>query len=827
MKSFDLLGNKLLIWSGVTATVCDININNPNSMVNDSYSVNISDCKFVALHQDSIIKIDEYYVALVNQEGLVKHEISFPKSEGAIIGFHRNNKMLVCYTNKCYVRMIDISKREIKAVGQTKKIDEALQLEQASIIDLKVSGDSSKLLMIVNYLKTNPQDQNLLVVWNTENDMISKFGLKEELISIAWEVTDSRLFGTLVIRVPETGPQVKQIITFFINEKGVIKKHDTIDDNSSEALFAIQSPNIVSIAFNTNSKQEKINYILREIPMKEFSGVAATDSLSISSIINFNYHLTNGNMEEAYKAIKHINSTEIWKNMAEMSIKMKRIDVAETCFSNMKFARGAKAIREMDQQGADKDAKIASVAVLLNMVEEAETALKEAKKFDQLNLLYQHKNEWEKAIRVAEHEDRINLKNTYFKAGKNYEQHKNYQEAIKYYEMAEVHLEEVPRMLYENEQFPLLLEYAEKVQDKGVFSFVGKVYEKYEEEEESKNFYVKAGDHAALVRLSLQKNDADSAEAICNSSEDSMACFITGKYFEDKGDTAKALAMYRKGKHYLQAVRLAKLGGDDDEIYAAAILAPFYVQAKVAGYFHKKGFMEKAVILYMKGKNYKKALRLAMDNHLTEYTQQITSLVDKEKADPDSMKNLGDMYIDQGNSEKAFSMYVGSGQVDKAIELLEANNIQLSVDAVKKLIPPKGQTEAENNRRDKIITIIAKRLKQQGKYAAAAKLYMEVNLPVKALKSIILSGDTEKVIQFATLAKSPEAYILAANFLQNGDWQSDPNTIKHITNFYTKAKKFDALVTFYQSCAMQEIDEFKNYEKALTALDVAKKVVFH
>lgn len=571
-------------------------------------------------------------------------------------------------------------------------------------------------------------------------------------------------------------------------------------------------------------RQEKINYILNSIPMKEFQGINATDGFAISSVINFNYHLSNGNMEEAYKSIKHINSSEIWKNMAEMSVKMKRIDVAETCFSNMKFARGAKALRELETENADKDAKIAAVAVLLNMPDDAEQVLREAKKFDQLNQLYQHRNQWDQAVRIAEHEDRINLRNTYYKAAKNYEQHKNFEEAIKYYELSEAHLEEVPRMLSENSQFPMLIDYANKYQDKNIYSYIGKIYEKFQDFDEAHNFYTKAEDHGSLARCSLKKNDIEAAEVVCNSTGDPTACLALGKYFEKENEFAKASQIYRKGKHYMQAIKISMAGGDDEEVYSAASAAPFYIQARVATYFEKKNFNEKAVILYMKGKNYKKALKLAMANNLTEYIQQITSMVDKEKTDPDQMKNLGDMYIDQGNNEKAFSMYVGSGQIDKAIEILENHNITLSSDAVKKLIPAKGQTEAENARRDKIITIIAKRLKQQGKYVPAAKLYTEVNQPVKALKAVILSGDTEKVVQMANLARSAEAFVLAANFLQNSDWQSDPNLIKHITAFYTKAKKWDALANFYVSCAMLEIDEYKNYEKALTALDVAKKV---
>ncbi len=592
----------------------------------------------------------------------------------------------------------------------------------------------------------------------------------------------------------------------------------------TRSLFAIQSPSIFSIAFNNDLKQEKINYILRDIPMKQFEGVTVTDSLSIASVINFNYHLTNGNMEEAFKSIKHLNSAEIWKNMAEMSVKMKRIDVAETCFSNMKFARGAKALREMEAQNADKDSKIASVAILLNLVDDAERILTEAKRFDQLNNLYQLRNEWEKAIRIAEHEDRINLKNTYFKAAKNFEQQLSFQEAIKYYELSETHIAEVPRMLSENDQIPLLLEYAEKVQDRDIYTYIGKVYEQFGEVDEAKNFYSKANNQGALARICLARNDVEAAEIICNNTSDSLACFWVGKHHEDTNENGKAIMYYKKGRHYIQAIRIAKAGGDDEEVYASAVSAPPYVQAKTAKHFEQRGFIEKAVILHMKGGSYKKALRLAMDNNLTEYIQQITSLVDKEKTDPESMKNLGDMYVDQGDTEKAFGMYVGSGQTDKAIELLEQHNIPLTSEACKKLIPVKGATEADSQRREKVIGVLARRLKEQGKFVPAASLFMEINQPIEALKSTILGGDPEKVAKFANQARLPEAYVLAANFLQNQDWQRDENLMKNIIAFYTKAKKFDLLSNFFVSCAMVEIDDHKNYQKALAALDAAKKV---
>ena len=42
---------------------------------------------------------------------------------------------------------------------------------------------------------------------------------------------------------------------------------------------------------------------------------------------------------------------------------------------------------------------------------------------------------------------------------------------------------------------------------------------------------------------------------------------------------------------------------------------------------------------------------------------------------------------------------------------------------------------------------------------------------------------------------------MAANYLQNLDWHSDTEIVKNIVAFYTKAKAFEQLSTFYDACA--------------------------
>lgn len=84
-------------------------------------------------------------------------------------------------------------------------------------------------------------------------------------------------------------------------------------------------------------------------------------------------------------------------------------------------------------------------------------------------------------------------------------------------------------------------------------------------------------------------------------------------------------------------------------------------------------------------------------------------------------------------------------------------------------------------------------------------------------------NDTDKVIAFASNARNTEMYIIAANYLQSADWHSSPELMKNIVSFYTRAKAFDRLGQFYETCAGLEIDEYKDYQKAIVALKDSAK----
>jgi intraflagellar transport protein 140 len=76
----------------------------------------------------------------------------------------------------------------------------------------------------------------------------------------------------------------------------------------------------------------------------------------------------------------------------------------------------------------------------------------------------------------------------------------------------------------------------------------------------------------------------------------------------------------------------------------------------------------------------------------------------------------------------------------------------------------------------------------QKSYHLACKKYTQAGDRIKALKALLQSNDSEKIIFFATISGKVqrEIYVIAANYLQTLDWRSSPELLQAIVTFYTK-----------------------------------------
>jgi intraflagellar transport protein 140 len=567
--------------------------------------------------------------------------------------------------------------------------------------------------------------------------------------------------------------------------------------------------------------------------MRDFIGMDNIDMNAAAklALLDFSYNLTLGKLDEAYRAIKTIDSPAVWENMAQMCIKTKRLDVAEVCLGHMGHARGAAALRESRKDG-NADVSVGVLAIQLGLNDEAARLFREAGRYDMLNKLYQCAGIWDKAIRVATSFDRIHLKTTHYHFAKYLESIGDIESAVQHYELSGNARTEVPRMLFDNERLDDLEDYVHKSDDKQLLKWWGAYLESNERYEKACKYYKKCGDFLSLVRISCFKEDFNQASEIVTECGDRAAAYHFARQLELRGEYRAAMDFFADAGCYNHSIRLARAYGMDSELMQYAVKSTTSLMLDCAAHFEAKGEFDKAVQLYHKGGDLPRALDLcfkAGEAQPAVKGQQGGGVFDMLNAiakdlgaetSPQTLARCAEFLVLHKQFERAVELYVMAKRYNQAIEMCLQHRVNIHDDMAAQLTPP--DTMEASERRD-ILSDLGKALKKQGSYALASKKYTLAGDRVRAIKCLVRNGDTAAVIKFAKISKNAEIYTLAANYLQQMNCRESVEIMKSIIQFYTLANAFEQLASFYDSCAQVEIDEFRDYEKAIGALKEAQK----
>ncbi len=567
--------------------------------------------------------------------------------------------------------------------------------------------------------------------------------------------------------------------------------------------------------------------------MRDFVGLETeVDDESRLALLEFSFNLTLGRLDDAYRAVKTVDSPSIWENMAQMCVKTRRLDVAEICLGHMGHARAASALRDAKNEGCSNEACIGILAIHLGLLDDAAKLFREAKRSDLLNRLYQSAGLWEKAIDVASANDRIHLKTTHFHYAKHLESIGNVDGAIKNYELSETSRNEIPRMLYTLGLMGDLEDYVHRSADKDLLKWWAAYLESKGKYDKARRYYSKANDFLSLVRISCFKGDFATAAEIVGETQDKAAAYHFARQLELKGEVSQAIQYYASSGCYNQAIRIARANDLDTDLMRFALKSTSSLMLDCAAHFEAKGDMDKAIQLYHKGGDLAYALDLCFRSagssgkSKSQQSQAIFDMLNNIAADlgtntsPQTLARCAEFLVQHKQYERAADLYIMAKRIPQAIDMCFTYKVDISEEMLDKLTPP---DTADPQEKKEALKDLAKALKRQGSYLLASKKYTQAGDRVRAIKCLVRSGDTKAVIQFASISRTSEIYKLAANYLQQMNWRESAEIMKAIITFYTKAKAYEQLAGFYDSCAQVEIDEYRDYEKAHGALREAVK----
>lgn len=825
MLGLDISKGILLVWDGSRAQMFRV------SDVNDIGDAGAFDStsRAMAIHNDSVYRCAELRLEVCNMAGIIKQTLAFDELQGSPLVLNTNKDYLAAVTENNYVRVFKVAGREAKPhAGPGLVIP--LEFTNLKVDQVAVNANGTMVSVLVSSKEHASEPKMFVYCSETNATVMYDFGKDSRIPqTMVWDVAESKLLAVQTLANqrddmdapdgPPSGQLITEVALMFVSpDHGVLmQEYQNISAIGAKGLVGLQAPHLVVNKTGTMTTSIGKTYATNaaKIVMEGFADMQDDDERVRSALLEFSYNLAINNMDEAFRAVKAIKSTAVWGNMAHLCIKNKRLDVAEHCLGKMENARGARAARE-SRSIAELDARVAVVAVHLGMVEDAKKLFVSADRYDLLNRLYRAGGAWDKALEVAEKNDRIHLKSTHYAYAQHLEKTGDMSGALGHYEKSGLAHVEVPRMYFEAEMMKELEAYIKtKPDDKDLTIWWAKYCESLGETDRAFKLYEQIGDALSMVRILCYTGRyvvaGEEVERMC----DPAAAFHLARQFESQDRITEAIKYYTMAKRFSHGVRLAKRYQLDSELMNLALKSTPLVMIDAADYLCEKGEHDKAATLYMKGGKLSKAVEMCFNGKLFDVLQHIADDLEAG-ADPSLYMRCADFFMQHGQFDKATKMLIAANQYTRALEMCIEQDVVITEEMAEAMTPSKDVMSAEE--RNLTLQRIAKVAKRQGSWQLAAKKYTQAGEKLKAMKALLRSGDTEKIVFFAGVSRQKDIYMMAANYLQTLDWHSDPEIMKNIISFYSKAQAMDSLAAFYDTCAQIEIDEYRDYEKALQAM---------
>ncbi|XP_058567113.1 intraflagellar transport protein 140 homolog [Neofelis nebulosa] len=856
------------VWNGKQVAIFE-----PSGATLRNAGTFLCESPVLAMHEENVYTVEPNRVQVRTWQGTVKQLLLFPEAEGSPCFLDICGNFLVVGTDLAHFKSFDLSRREAKEHCGDRKLADLIP-GAAGMASLRCNASGGKISILLSKADGIPDSK--ICFYDVEMDTVSLLDLKtgqvyrretlsfngqetkkspafaderlRDLVPVShfWDQSEPRLFVCEAVREApgaplqpgdkkppaEDGPDSTAdvlVLSFFVTEEhGFLLQDSFSRPPAYQTLLGIQVPHYYFTRKPGEADGEdqgdpgrhRVPDLVGRRPLRDFVGLEGCDKPTQDAMLDFSFFVTIGDMDEALKCIKLIKSEAVWENMARVCVKTQRLDVAKVCLGNMGHARGARALREAEQE-PELEARVAVLAIQLGMLEDAEQLYRKCGRYDLLNKLYQASDEWQKAVEAAELRDRIHLRTTYYNYARHLEASADRSLALSHYEKSDTHRFEVPRMLSED---PRSLElYVNKMKDKTLWRWWAQYLESQAEMDAALHYYELAQDYFSLVRIHCFQGNIQKAAEIANESGNWAASYHLARQYESQEEVRQAVHFYARAQAFNNAIRLCKENGLDDQLMNLALLSSPEDMTEAALYYEDKGeHVDRAVMLYHKAGHFSKALELAFATQQFVALQLIAEDLD-ESSDPALLARCSDFFLEHHRYEKAVELLLAAKKHHEALQLCLEQNMTITEEMAEKMTVPKDSKDLSEESRRQLLEQIANCCMRQGSYHLATKKYTQAGNKLKAMRALLKSGDTEKIVFFAGVSRQKEIYIMAANYLQSLDWRKEPEIMKTIISFYTKGRALDLLASFYEACAQVEIDEYQNYDKAHGALTEAYK----
>lgn len=289
--------------------------------------------------------------------------------------------------------------------------------------------------------------------------------------------------------------------------------------------------------------------------------------------------------------------------------------------------------------------------------------------------------------------------------------------------------------------------------------------------ESALQYYELAQDWLSLVRLLCFCGDHAKAVIVSEKVADRAAAYHLARTLEDRGDIGKAIGFYSRAGAFGHAIRICKDNCLVDELWGMAMRAEPTDQAEAAKYFETMDppNFSRAIQLYHKAGYSSKALDLAFATQEFGALQMVVrDIISKpsHNTDPQLLQRCAEFFVENNEIEKAIDMLVAAQKYPEAMDLCVKKKFTITEEIAERLTAPKGAGIDETTRK-MLLEKMGESLTYQGSYQLAAKKYTQAGNKIQAMKSLLKSGDTEKIKFYADICRHRESIQKTLGLIRN------------------------------------------------------------
>ena len=748
-------------------------------------------------------------------QGVVKLTVSLPSCCSL---FDANGKSLCVLCEDNSIHTYDLTRRSPKQLFSSSLV---LPLTEWRVKEMKVSAGGNFVAIIADYMSFGK--------WTKFPDLLIHVPQLDRTIpvplngrcamDICWDTEDQRFLSVLSEPFDnDFSAQARHttIIPLFVKDSGEAFMQSSLTVDDHDFLCCVNVPYVYV---------RKLKDKPRQLKFPQFEGVDHVTEEARKALLDFNYHLATGSIDEAFDCVRGTTNKATWKSLAQVAAQAKRIDLASICLSKIEDPTSILLAKTKDEVESQI---YAATALGLNV--EAENIAKESERFDLLANHNRAMGKYSDALSITSLHDRMHQKSMTYSIARVLEMQGEIEKAIKLYDNSGTISEELPRLasLFGPR---LVFDYVNthKAENNPKLKlWMGHFFEAQNKFDLALQMYEEAKNDMECVRLLCITNKwNDAVKKVNKAKKPSVYCLYARmlmkkiKYMEDSSDTHEdagtlkhtVIEMFRKAKQFGPAMLYAMENGITDEVLQLSYSAPKQVVCKAAEWFTALKQPKNAILMYSRGGQLAKSLHLCFELKQYDALDEISDSLDMN-ANPRVLIQMSHYFAESERWSKAAQCLAFAGKFDDVLDLCKQHNIKLKESVLQQIADAKLEP--------KVIETFAALCEQQNQFSIASKLYIKLKQYDKALKALVRAGDTDKIIKIVKVINKKETYILAANYLQTLGQTQGTFIFNQTVLMYKKANAMDQLAKFYESQAMIEAEQNSDYDTALQLTELAK-----